>query len=124
MSLSIYPKSDDEFDTDDDGIYVSVYACLVEGDNDDNLKFPFKGRVVVSLLNQLEDQNHQSEELWRPQDAVERVGGPAPPEGGSNGRGSFWFMDHKDLGYNSVNKCQYLKNNCLFFRIDKFESIY
>ncbi len=37
------------------GTHVSVYICLMRGDNDDNLKWPFKGTIEVSLLNQLED---------------------------------------------------------------------
>ena len=35
------------------GTHVSVYICLMRGDNDGNLKWPFKGISRVSLLNQL-----------------------------------------------------------------------
>ena len=33
---------------DGKGTHVSVYVCLMRGDNDDNLKWPFKGTVEVS----------------------------------------------------------------------------
>ena len=42
------------------GIHVSVYAYLVQGRNDDNLPWPFTGKVTITLLNQLADENHHS----------------------------------------------------------------
>ena len=27
------------------------------------------------------------------------------------------YIAHSDLGYNAAKKCQYLKDNCLYFRI-------
>ena len=38
--------------------HVSIFIYLMQGDNDDNLKWPFKGTIKVSLLNQLEDGLH------------------------------------------------------------------
>ena len=38
--------------------HVSVYVYLMRGKNDDNLPWPFTGEVTVTLLNQLEDENH------------------------------------------------------------------
>ena len=112
--------------------YVSVYIYLMKGDNDDDLKFPFKGRIVVSLLNQLEDKNHLIREPWSPEDNVPETssgrvttGARGPVTTGE--RGSGWghsqFIPQNDLNYNSDKNCQYLKNDCLFFRIDKFECV-
>ena len=44
------------------GTHVSVYVCLMRGDNDGNLKWPFKGTIKVSLLNQLGDGHHLTRE--------------------------------------------------------------
>ena len=52
------------------GPHVSVHAYLMRGDNDANLKWPFKGTIKVSLLNQLEDGQHLTEELWLPDENV------------------------------------------------------
>ena len=35
----------------------------MKGDNDNNLKWPFKGTIKVSLLNQLEDGQHCTDEI-------------------------------------------------------------
>lgn len=44
----------------DEDSYVSVFACFLEGDNDDKLTWPFVGDITFTLLNQLEDDNHFS----------------------------------------------------------------
>ena len=104
------------------GTHISVFIFLMKGDNDDNLKFPFKVRIVVSLLNQLEDQNHHTREPWSPEDDVPEAasGRVITGERSSSGFGYEVFIPHEDLNYNSDENCQYLKNDCLFFRVDKF----
>ena len=42
-----------------EGTNVSVYAYLLEGDNDDKLSWPFVGEVTITL----EDKNHFSETM-------------------------------------------------------------
>ena len=37
---------------------LEVYSYLLPGEYDDGLKWPFRGTVVVQLLNQLSDDNH------------------------------------------------------------------
>ena len=39
---------------------MSVYAVISEGQYDAGLKWPFVGKVTVTLLNQLQDMNHHS----------------------------------------------------------------
>ena len=107
------------------GTHISVYVFLMKGDNDDNLKFPFKGRIVVTLLNQLEDRNHHTRELWSPDSNVseEYSGRVTTGKRSDKGWGIPQFIPHDDLNYNSNKNCQYLKNDCLFFRVDKIECV-
>ena len=116
--LLVYPNGEGK------GTHISVYVHLKKGDNDDNLKFPFKGRIVVILLNQLEDKNHHTKEPWSPKDNVpEDTSGRVTTGKRSIGWGYHEFIPHNDLNYNSYKKCQYLKNDCLFFRVDKIECV-
>ena len=41
------------------GTHVSVFLCMMRGENDNNLVWPFQGEVTYTLLNQLEDKNHK-----------------------------------------------------------------
>ena len=107
---------------DGKGTHVSAYIYLMRGDNDDSLKWPFKGTIKVSLLNQLEDGQHCTREPWSPdrdipEDTSGRVTGK---ERAAGGWGYPEFISHQDL--QTVDKnCQYLKDNTLFFRVGYFE---
>ena len=105
------------------GTHISVYAYLMQGANDDNLKWPFKGTIKVSLLNQLEDGQHHTERLWTPdrnvpETARRRV---TDEERAENGFGNPQFIPHLYLACNDDNTCQYLKDDTLFLRVDCFE---
>ena len=108
---------------DGKGTHVSVYAYLMRGDNDNNLKWPFKGTIKVSLLNQLEDGQHHTERLWTPDCTVPEVAERRVMEGerAANGFGKRQFIPHLDLACNDENHCQYLKDDILFLRVDCFE---
>ena len=105
------------------GTHVSVSAHLMRGDNDDNLKWPFKGTIKVSLLNQLDDAHHHTERLWAPDCTVPEVAERRVMEGerAANGFGKRQFIPHLDLACNVKNNCQYLKDDILFLRVDCFE---
>ena len=99
--------------------YVSVYVSLMRGDNDDNLKWPFKGTIKVSLLNQLEDGQHYTKQLWLPNERIpDSCRGRVTGRAVGSGLGYDKFISHNYRG--GIN-CQYLKDNTLFFRVDSFE---
>ena len=96
------------------------------GDNDDNLKWPFKGTIEVSLLNQLEDGQHHTRQLWSPDSDVPENTSRRVTEGerAVDGRGQPQFISHQDLSYSGDKNCQYLKDDTLFFRVDCFEPFF
>ena len=104
------------------GTHVSVFVSLMRGDNDDNLKWPFKGTIKVSLLNQLEDGQHLTREPWSPDDDVpESSSGRVTIGERAAGWGYNAFIAHQDLKYCGDKNCHYLKDNTLFFRVDCIE---
>jgi TNF receptor-associated factor 4 len=112
MCIRVYPNgSRDGKDT-----HVSVFASLMNGENDDYLPWPFTGTVTVELLNQLEDKNHHSRSMEFPSDndtsqrVVDKV---------RAGIGWGWslYISHSDLGHNIDKNCQYLKDDRLHFKI-------
>ena len=105
------------------GTHVSVYVTLMRGDNDNNLKWPFKGTIKVSLLNQLEDGQHYTRQLWPPDRNVPENACKRVTEG-ARARGAYGvhkFIPHKNLAYKSDNKQHFLKNDTLFFRVECFK---
>ena len=107
---------------DGKGTHVSVYVCLMKGDNDDSLTWPFTGTVTIELLNQLEDKNHHtvSFTFQAVNSSSKRV------TDGEKGRyfGYSVFINQSALGHNSTKNCQYLKDDVLFFRVSVDEPNY
>ena len=58
MQLRVYPYVHGKKES------ISVYCHLMQGENDDHLKWPYEGTVTISLLNQLEDSKHLTKSLY------------------------------------------------------------
>ena len=88
----------------------------MKGRKDDNLSWPFTGDVTFTLLNQLADENHHTRTVSFPRNGeVSRrvVDGEMAP----TGYGWSKFISHDQLDYNADQNHQYLKDDCLYFRI-------
>ena len=104
-------------DTKNKGTHVSVSAYCVKGENDDHLSWPFTGKVTVELLNQLENKNHHSTSIDIKFSQDDRVSHVANEETLRGGLGTPRYISHSALNYNAAKKCQYLRNDSLYFRI-------
>ena len=88
-----------------EGTHLSVYIKILKGKYDDELKWPFVGKVTISLLNQLDDASHVTQELLPAKDVNFTVGD-------SRGYVKFWELSELIVG-----EAQYLKDDKLFFRV-------
>ena len=108
---------------DGKGRHVSVFTCLMKGENDDNLKWPFRGTIAVTLLNQLQPNNHHLRNIH----FVEEIAGDYASRVMKR-EGATWgthkLISHNDLKYNEVNNSCYLKGDALYFRIDSVCLLY
>jgi hypothetical protein len=85
--------------------HVSVCAPMLSGEH---VKWPFIGKLSFTLLNQLEDKNHHTMTM--------------PLTAADNTRvGSSWgfteFILHSALTLDLIKNTQYLKDDCLYFRV-------
>ena len=88
---------------------MSVYVPILEGQYDDQLKWPLIGKVTFMLLNQLEDKNHHQYTMEMTAEKNAQSGGAA--------WGRPHFIPHSSLDYDAVNNTQYLKDDTLYFRM-------
>ena len=103
---------------DGDGTHVSVYVSLMKGENDAYIKWPFRGTVVIQLVNQREDKNHFEQEIiFSHETGNEAAGRVMEGELAESGLGVSTYIKHTDLKYNVSKNIEYLKNNSLQFRI-------
>ena len=98
------------------GTHMSVYVYLMRGENDDHLPWPFTGVVTIELLNQLEDKNHHLKIITFPsaKEVSKRV---VDRERAQTGYGRPSYISHSSLGYDTDKNCQYLKDDCLYFKV-------
>ena len=98
------------------GTHISVYAKVLDGKYDDDITWPFQGKVTLDLLNQLENTNHYTRNILS--------GGPGNEDKynkhmrpGGTGLGTRTFIPHSQLGRNPAKNTQYLKDDTLYFRV-------
>ena len=103
------------------GQHLSAYTCLMRGDMDSSLKWPFRGKIILYLLNQAEDKIHLrfiANYKSIPDMACTRV---LPPKNISGGCGQSKIMVLSTLTHPATPGVKYLVDNCLFFKIDAAE---
>ena len=54
LVLRVHPNGSFQYK----GKSMSVYVHLMKGEFDKNLVFPFRGKIIVQAINQMEDKNH------------------------------------------------------------------
>ena len=89
-----------------------VYPSTKSGEFDDQLKWPVKATFTLQLLNQHRDQDHITKTVecqWSK---------PTIPTSDTSPRYTF---PHADLEWNDHKQTQFLKNDCLVFRLTKVE---
>ena len=102
--------------------HVSVFACLVRGDYDSCLAWPFCGTITYELLNQLPgDKGHHTKTTEYDTMTSLRSAGRVVAGERSGGWGKVKFLPHSELGYNRTKRRQYLKDDCLVLRIVSVE---
>ena len=100
------------------GTHVSIYVHLMHGEHDDHLNWPFRGDITVQLLNQRKEEEHV-ERIVHFDDRCDdecsaRVTGR---ERAVHGWGYRGLIAHSALGCDSAKNTEYLRNDCLKFRV-------
>ncbi len=115
MCLEVIANGDD----DEYGTHVSCFFCLMRGEFDNHLKWPFRADMTVQLLNQREDNGHHTDYAKFNEDVPEEIAGRVfLTQRATHGWGQTDFIPHSELGYNAATNCQYLMKDCLYFRVN------
>ena len=96
--------------------HVSVGIHLMQGEYDEQLKWPFPGDITIQLLNQSRDESHWEKTVPFTDRAGDKHAGRVMGKEKAVGLGKPQFIAHTEL--NIENK-EYLRNDCLKFRISR-----
>ena len=102
---------------DGKGTHISVSTYLMRGEFDSHLKWPLRGTVTIQLVNQLEDKEHHTDSYTYDDEMPDTSAARVTDRERSGGWGRSEFLPHSELGLSVANNCQYLKDDCLIFRI-------
>ena len=100
------------------GTHVSVFVKLMKGEHDDKLTWPYRGVFTIQLVSQNRDQDHIEYTVAFDDRTAARVavsGRVTVGERAVNGWGKRKFISHTKLESTE----QYLKNDCIKFRVTK-----
>ena len=101
------------------GVHLSLFIRLMKGECDECLKWPLSLKIIIMLLNQIDDSDHVSHTVDY-NDASEKVNSRVIKGNmARSGRGRGNFLPLTDLAEDQTKKVQYLKNDCLFFKVDR-----
>ena len=99
---------------------MGVSAYSLSSNHDDKLDFPSRFHATIQLLNQYRDQDHYTRVI-QCEVKEENISKSMPLSVvntiGSNDK----FIAYTDLKWNSSSKTQYLKNDCLKFRVSDIQ---
>ena len=104
---------------DGEGTHVSIFTFMMCGPFDDYLKWPFRGKITIQLVNQAGDHDHVEETIPYTDDTPDDTAGRVTGSARADGLGNHQFLSHADLDYNAARKTQYLKDNHLIVRVVK-----
>lgn len=127
FALFVYPNGRDNYS----GKSVSVFVHLMKGEYDSQLNWPFRGTIVVQILNVRDDHKGHVE---RPVSFTQTTD-PKGKYGAQVAGFTTWFSSghsfegygyhdmllHKYLDYNEKHNTQYLSDDVLKLRITKIE---
>ena len=101
-----------------EGNYVSLVIHLMQGENDNTLKWPFRGYINIQLLNWTLDCGHKDDSINLHSKINARACARVLDKDISDtGYGNTHFIHHSDLVYNSDTYANYLYNDSLCFNI-------
>ena len=102
---------------DGKGTHVSVFTSLMRGPYDDHLKWPFRGKITVQIVNQAGDHSHVEKTIPYNDKTPEVTAGRVVGKERGGGRGFHQFLPLTDLHYNAKKKTQYLKDDIIIVRV-------
>ena len=115
LQLSVCVSGDEEGTED----HMSIYVILLRGPNDTTLYSQMRKSINVSLLNQFEDTNHHSRSIFVWKASPNESQRETEEEDIISVQGVSNFISHDELYQKcSGNHSKYLKDDCLFFKID------
>ena len=104
--------------------HISVYVNLMKGEYDDHLQWPYKGSIFIELSNQRQTKSgvgNWQEKIMFTYDASSIASRVVDGVLAEEGLGIPTFIEHSRLSFDAKKNTEYLKDDCLRFKIVRIE---
>ena len=101
--------------------HVAVFCCIMRGEHDENLDWPFMGAIKVRLQNHLGDHHHFEKDILFEKTTDEKKSGRVKTGDKNYLHGHPQFIAHSKLAFDAEKNCQYLKGDALDFEVVNVE---
>lgn len=100
---------------------LAVHCCIMKGEHDHNLAWPFMGDIYVQIQNQLGDFDHYEKIIQYAEDTGENKSGQVITGDKNYLHGFHQFISHQELALDQSRNCQYLKGDAIDFQVIKID---
>lgn len=100
---------------------VAVFCCIMRGEHDDLLDWPFIGAIKIRLQNHLGDHNHFEKDIRYDENTDVKKSGRVKTGDKNYLHGFPQFIAHSRLAFDAEKNCQYLKGDALDFEVVNVE---
>ena len=97
--------------------YVSVYVCLIEGEYDEQLKWPLNANITLQLLNWSQDSNHIQHTITDYKAQLDDRTIIHATDIAPDSWGKEQFISHSAISNNDNSDIRYIDNDMLCFNI-------
>ena len=99
---------------------ISVALYLMKSEHDERLTWPMKGTVNIQLLNILVDEDHSRVVEFKFNGRDQKMCSVTNGRCAERASWAHKFIALDNLSYNQHRRHQYLKDNCIYFRVQNF----
>ena len=113
ICLQVYPNGYG----DSNRTHVSVFLHILHGPFDAQLKWPFRAKITVQIVNQAGDDNHHETTINYNDQTPETSAGRVMDKERASSWGHGQFIPHTSLRHATASNTEYLRNDSLVIRV-------
>ena len=111
LTLNVYPNGNGS----GKGSHLSVFICLMKGENDQTLPFPFSGIFTIQLLNWKQNTHSIEKTVTFDKDTPQKCTKRVTTGETAGGRGKLKYLSHDEL--EKSNDKEYINQDMVCFKI-------
>ena len=99
--------------------HVSLFVCIMQGEYDNHVKWPFRGEIIIQIVNQAGDHSHIEKVIPYSDETPDDTAGRVTDKERAKGWCFLKIITLENIDYNCVKDTQYFKDGTVVVRVVK-----